>query len=61
MKSASGAIACTLKERRNFALPVMFIKPLDNYGVKILYKLGAKSTPILTYGRHQRTILLAGE
>lgn len=50
MKKASEAVACTLKEMRNYAQPGMTTKQLDNYGVKILSHFGAKSAPYLTYG-----------
>ena len=50
MKTASEAVACTLKEMRNFARPGMTTKELDNYGGKLLTDVGAKSAPFLTYG-----------
>ena len=50
MKKASEAVAYTLKEMRNFALPGMTTKQLDNYGGQILNDFGAKSAPYLTYG-----------
>jgi methionyl aminopeptidase len=50
MKKASGAVAYTLKEMRNYAQPGMTTKELDNYGGQILKDLGAKSAPYLTYG-----------
>ena len=50
MKKASEAVACTLREMRNFAKPGMSTKQLDNYGQKILSDFGAKSAPYLTYG-----------
>jgi methionyl aminopeptidase len=50
MKKASEAVACTLKEMRNYAHPGMTTKQLDNYGAKILSEFGAKSAPYLTYG-----------
>src|SRR5580765_6895699 len=50
MKKASDAVACTLKEMRNYAQPGMTTKELDNYGAKILLDFGAKSAPHLTYG-----------
>lgn len=50
MKAASEAVACTLKEMRNFAQPGMTTKQLDDFGAKILSGFGAKSAPFLTYG-----------
>lgn len=50
MQKASEAVALTLKEMRNFALPGMTTRQLDNYGGQILKDLGAKSAPYLTYG-----------
>ena len=50
MKKASEAVACTLKEMRDYAQPGMTTKQLDNYGAKILLDFGAKSAPYLTYG-----------
>lgn len=50
MKNASEAVACTLKEMRDYAQPGMTTKHLDNYGAKILSDFGAKSAPYLTYG-----------
>ena len=50
MKKASEAVACTLREMKNYAQPGMTTKQLDNYGAKILLDFGAKSAPYLTYG-----------
>lgn len=50
MKRASEAVACTLKEMRDYAQPGMTTKQLDNYGAKVLSDFGAKSAPYLTYG-----------
>ncbi|MEC5144701.1 type I methionyl aminopeptidase [Chitinophaga sp. 212800010-3] len=50
MKKVSEAVALTLKEMRNHARPGMTAKELDEFGGKILNKLGAKSAPRLTYG-----------
>lgn len=50
MQKASEAVACTLKEMRNYAKPGMTTKQLDNFGAKILSDFGAKSAPYLTYG-----------
>lgn len=50
MKKASEAVACTLKEMRNYAQPGMTTKQLDDYGAKILSEFGARSAPYLTYG-----------
>jgi methionyl aminopeptidase len=50
MQKVSEAVALTLKEMRGFAKPGITTKELDEYGVKILNDLGAKSAPFLTYG-----------
>lgn len=50
MQRASEAVACTLKEMRNYAQPGMTTKQLDNFGAKILSDFGARSAPHLTYG-----------
>lgn len=50
MKKVSEAVACTLREMRNYAEPGMTTKELDNYGAKILGEFGANSAPFLTYG-----------
>lgn len=50
MKKASEAVACTLKEMRNYVQAGMTTKQLDNYGAKILQDFGAKSAPYITYG-----------
>ncbi len=50
MQKASEAVACTLKEMRNYARPGMTTKELDDYGANILSGFGAKSAPLLTYG-----------
>ena len=50
MKKASEAVACTLKEMRDYAQPGMSTKELDNYGAKILSGFGARSAPYLSYG-----------
>ncbi len=50
MIKASEAVACTLKEMRNYAQPGMTTKQLDDFGAKILAGFGAKSAPYLTYG-----------
>ncbi len=50
MKKASEAVACTLKEMRNYVQPGMTTKQLDNYGATILLDFGAKSAPYLAYG-----------
>lgn len=49
LKKACEAVACTLKEMRNYAQPGMTTKQLDNYGATILSDFGAKSAPYLTY------------
>lgn len=50
MKLASEAVACTLKEMKNYARPGISTKELDEYGAKVLSDFGAKSAPYLTYG-----------
>lgn len=50
MQKASEAVACTLKSMRDYALPGMSTKQLDDYGAKILAEFGAVSAPYLTYG-----------
>lgn len=50
MRKVSEAVACTLKEMRNYAQPGMSTKELDDYGAGILTGFGAKSAPFLTYG-----------
>jgi methionine aminopeptidase, type I len=50
MKKASEAVACTLKEMRNYAKAGMTTKQLDGFGAKVLAGFGAKSAPYLTYG-----------
>lgn len=50
MQKASEAVACTLREMRNYAKPGITTKELDNYGASILSGFGAKSAPFLTYG-----------
>ncbi|MEI6950152.1 type I methionyl aminopeptidase [Paraflavisolibacter sp. H34] len=50
MKKASEAVACTLKEMRNYAQPGMTTKQLDDYGAKILRDFGARSAPYVSYG-----------
>lgn len=50
MQKASTAVACTLKEMKNYAQPGMTTKQLDNYGAQVLSDFGAKSAPYLTYG-----------
>ncbi len=50
MQKASEAVACTLREMRNYAQPGISTKHLDDYGAKILADFGARSAPHLTYG-----------
>lgn len=50
MQKASEAVACTLKEMRDYAQPGMTTKELDEFGAKVLAGFGAKSAPYLTYG-----------
>lgn len=49
MQKASEAVACALKEMRNYAQPGMTTKQLDHYGAAILSDFGARSAPLLTY------------
>lgn len=50
MKKAGEAVACALREMRNYARPGMSTKTLDEYGARILSGFGAKSAPCVTYG-----------
>lgn len=50
MKKASEAVACALKQMRDYAQPGMTTKELDSFGGKILNDFGAKSAPALSYG-----------
>lgn len=49
MQKVSEAVACTLKEMRNYARPGITTKQLDDYGATILEDFGAHSAPFLTY------------
>ena len=49
MQKVSEAVACTLREMRNYAQPGMTTKQIDNYGASVLADFGAKSAPLLTY------------
>jgi methionyl aminopeptidase len=49
MQKVSEAVACTLKEMRNYAQPGMTTKQVDTFGASILSDFGAKSAPLLTY------------
>lgn len=50
MQKASEAVACTLREMKNYAQAGMTTRQLDEYGAKILADFGARSAPYLTYG-----------
>ncbi|REA55499.1 type I methionyl aminopeptidase [Dyadobacter luteus] len=50
MRSASEAVAYTLKQMTQYAQPGMTTKELDDFGAKILTEFGAKSAPYSTYG-----------
>ena len=50
MRKANEAVACALREMRNYAQSGMTTKQLDEYGAKILLDFGAKSAPYLAYG-----------
>jgi methionyl aminopeptidase len=50
MQKASEAVACALKEMRNYSQPGMTTKQIDEYGAKILSGFGAQSAPKLAYG-----------
>ncbi|MEO6916000.1 MAG: type I methionyl aminopeptidase [Chitinophagaceae bacterium] len=50
MKRVSEAVALTLAEMRNHTKAGMTAKELDDFGGKLLKKMGAKSAPKLTYG-----------
>jgi methionyl aminopeptidase len=49
MKKISDAVSTTLLEMQNFTKAGMSAYEIDQYGGKILEKLGAKSAPYLTY------------
>ncbi len=49
MKEISKIVALTLKEMRNYVKPGMSAKKVDEFGGKILKKMGAKSAPYETY------------
>lgn len=49
MKKVSEAVAITLKEMRNHAIPGMTTKELDDFGGQILKQFGAISAPSVTY------------
>lgn len=49
MKRASQAVALTLAEMRNHTKVGMTAKQLDDFGGKLLTKMGARSAPKLTY------------
>jgi len=50
IKKASEAVACTLKEMRNYVKPGMTTKQLDEFGGRLLKEFGAKSAPYVSYG-----------
>lgn len=50
MKKISEVVALTLREMRNYALPGMTTKQLDDFGGKMLKEFGARSAPHLSYG-----------
>lgn len=50
MKQVSNAVAETLKQMRQHAVPGMSTLELDDFGGSILHQMGAKSAPRLTYG-----------
>jgi methionyl aminopeptidase len=49
MQKASEAVACALKEMKNYARPGMTTKQLDDFGAAILKDFGARSAPHLAY------------
>lgn len=49
MKQVSDIVAYTLKEMKNFAMPGISTKQLDNFGAEILKSFGASSAPYKTY------------
>jgi methionyl aminopeptidase len=49
MQQASDAVAITLKKMREYAMPGISTKELDDYGGKLLTQMGANSAPMLTY------------
>lgn len=50
MQRISEIVALTLKAMRDYAAPGMSAKTLDDYGLQMLQRYGAKSAPLLTYG-----------
>jgi methionyl aminopeptidase len=50
MQRVSEAVALTLKKMREYAVPGMNTKELDEYGGQVLKSFGAKSAPAETYG-----------
>lgn len=61
MKKVSEAVACTLREMRDYAKVGMSTKQLDDYGAKVLASFGARSAPRLTYGFPGCTCISTGQ
>ncbi len=61
MKKVSEAVACTLREMRDYVRVGMSTKQLDDYGAKLLSSFGAKSAPHLTYGFPGCTCISTGQ
>ncbi len=61
MKKVSEAVACTLREMRDYAKVGMSTKQLDDYGAKVLASFGARSAPHLTYGFPGCTCISTGQ
>src|SRR5690606_5706072 len=61
MKKVSEAVACTLREMRDYAKVGMSTKQLDDYGAKVLASLGARSAPHLTNGFRGCTCISTGQ
>ncbi|MBV7530067.1 type I methionyl aminopeptidase [Chitinophaga sp. sic0106] len=50
MRRISEMVATTLKEMRHYTKPGMSTRQIDDFGGKLLEKMGARSAPKLTYG-----------
>lgn len=61
MKTASEAVAHTLKQMREFASPGMTTKELDEFGGSLLKKFGARSAPAVSYGFPGHTCISVNE
>jgi methionyl aminopeptidase len=50
MRRISEIVGITLREMRQYAQPGMSTQELDDYGLSILNKYGARSAPLISYG-----------